>query len=278
MGRAIIVNSPNLFANNNLGTALLVDKILVTSISITGAEDGILKGFYDFLSVSYTPSNTSMKGVKWEIVGNPEGITISGNGKVFVSDATTVESFTVKATSVYDNSITATKTISIVGGAIILNYQNLHNGNINSSEETSSAHQYVHYNSVINCTGGDILRVRFPAISPTYQTCVWYLKVVEFNTLTLPSNLMTKSSLDLTSYISYFPGYSSIPWKRDGSIVDYEIYDSSTVCVYVQIGLSTYDVCSSGYGQKLASINRLNWGLEFGVSEPVGYILKNPDE
>lgn len=279
MGRAIIVNSPNLFANENLGEATLVDKIAVSSISIIGADNGVIKGFYDTLSISYTPYNTSMKGVKWEILNAPEGITISGNGRVDVAETASVSSFTVKATSVYDSSISATKVINIVDGANILTFQTLYNGNINSSRTTSIAHQYIHYGSVISCVGGDCLRIKFPPTSPDYQANRWLLKVVEFNTTSLPSNLMTKSALDLTTYISYFPAdYTSVSYKKGGSVIDYIIQGESTVCVYVQFGMSSLDACSSGYGQKVGSITKYNWALEFNNTEPVGYILKNPED
>lgn len=117
MGIAIIV--PNVsFASKNIGKVTLSsnggggsDVIDVTAITINGPSIVNTDSNIATYSVAYTPSNTTQIGVIWSIeIGNilasitlDGTLTVKGTGSV-----------TIKATSIYNPSIVATKTISVI--------------------------------------------------------------------------------------------------------------------------------------------------------------------
>ena len=275
MGKVIVLDT-HLFADRNLGTVTIVDNIPVTGIGIEGVDSVMWNSEVGY-SVSYTPRTTTQKGVTWEVIDKPTGINVSDDGIVTVSSDATVSSFTIKATSVHDASITATKTVAL-SHVIGMAFNNLLTGNINGSNKTSAARQFCHYNSLIECKKGDIIHVKFPAQKQTsYSSNVWRYKFIEFNTKNLPPNLMTTASLDLTSYISIAHTYIDIPWDKDGSEGSYTIQGDDTVCVYFQFDMrsSTADIAaftSSTYGKPANTQARTNWANEYSGEEQLGYI------
>lgn len=79
----------------------------LTGISIIGESEVGLDG--SPFSISYPPENTSRKGVVWSVVSGSQYASIDRDGYLtVVADG----SVTIKAVSVCDNSITATKTIT----------------------------------------------------------------------------------------------------------------------------------------------------------------------
>lgn len=83
----------------------------LTSISISGADTVSGTSTY---TAAYTPTNTSYKGVTWSINSGSAYASIdSSTGKLTALDGASASSVTIKATSTHDNSITATKTISV---------------------------------------------------------------------------------------------------------------------------------------------------------------------
>lgn len=275
MGKAIVLGE-SLFADINLGSVEVVDSIPITGISIVGADTVMLGESIEY-EVAYTPRNTTYKGVIWEVVDSPIGISVSNDGTVAVGTSATVASFTIKATSVHDASITATKTVALTH-VIGFAFNNLLTGNINGSNKTSAARQFCHYNSLIECKKGDIIHVKFPVQKQTsYSSYFWRFKFIEFNTKNLPTNLMTTASLDLTSYISIAHTYIDIPWDKDGSEGTYTIQGDDTVCVYFQFDMrsSTTDFAaftSSTYGNPANNEARTNWANEYSDEEQLGYI------
>lgn len=115
MGIAIIV--PNVsFASNNIGKVTLSsngggsDVIDVTAITISGPSIVNTDSNIATYSVNYTPSNTTQKGIKWSIENGSDYASISQDGTLTVKKSGSV---TIKATSIYNPSIIATKTISV---------------------------------------------------------------------------------------------------------------------------------------------------------------------
>ena len=115
MGIAIIV--PNVsFANNNIGKVTISSNgggsnvIDVTAITISGPSTVNTDSNIATYSVAYTPSNTTQKGVKWSIESGSDYASITQNGTLTVKKTGSV---TIKATSTYNSSIVATKTISV---------------------------------------------------------------------------------------------------------------------------------------------------------------------
>lgn len=109
MGKAIIIT--DLTLSDNLGKVTLTDEpapsvIEIKGISIASKPSSIQDGVQ--LSVSYSPSNTTQKGVTWS--SSDEGVaTVSNSGYVTVKKAGSV---TITATSTYNSSLSDSLTAS----------------------------------------------------------------------------------------------------------------------------------------------------------------------
>lgn len=81
---------------------------IINSISIEGV-DNVESGGYTF-TINYSPTNTAYKSVIWTIQDGGDFATIDQNGTL---TPTGVGVVTIKATSEYDETIYATKTVSV---------------------------------------------------------------------------------------------------------------------------------------------------------------------
>ena len=85
---------------------------IYTLISIDIVANDEYVGVNHKLDVSYNPTNANNKGVKWSIIEGAEYCEISENtGIINILEGANESSVTVKATSIYDDSIYSQKTI-----------------------------------------------------------------------------------------------------------------------------------------------------------------------
>lgn len=83
------------------------------SIAINGVSDVLIAGeTYDF-TASVLPETTYDKGVKWELTQGLNGVTMTESGSLTVGSGVSGQ-ITVKATSLSDNSVTDSKTYSVI--------------------------------------------------------------------------------------------------------------------------------------------------------------------
>lgn len=111
MGIAIIAKGAD-FGSNNIGVITPSSNVPLVSIAIVGPST--ISGTEADYSVTYEPSNTSQRGVLWSITSGGSYATINEQtGKLTVLPGASSASVTIKATSLYDDTIVATKTITV---------------------------------------------------------------------------------------------------------------------------------------------------------------------
>lgn len=88
--------------------------VVIESLSINGSDSITDSGSY---SVSYTPSNTTQKGVVWSIDSGASYAEINASGLVVAKDGANNSSVTIKATSTANSAIYATKVVSVTKSA-----------------------------------------------------------------------------------------------------------------------------------------------------------------
>lgn len=271
MGKAIVISGAS-FADVSLGKVTPVESLPITGIAITG-DSNVVRGFSATYSIGYTPSDTTQKGVNWEIVGNPEGVTVN-NGIVTVDSGSSATSITLKAISIYDQTIYATKTISVID-ATILKWSSFLSGNISSASKTAATNKYIHYNGIIECQQGDKFHFFLPPLNPSdYSGYKYYLKVVEFGSV--PNNVLTSVGLTLTSYITYLPPYTKVEFSTNGSEAEYEIANSETNYAYIQLGVCNGPtdmqmLSTASYGTDVSTVGKVNWASNFNNDDVLGY-------
>lgn len=118
MGVAIII--PGVVFTENLGKVTLVDgggsgggddAVEVKSIAISGLATVNTANNRATYSVTYTPSNTTQKGVTWSLESGGEYATIDQIGTLTVKGSGSV---TIKAVSKHNSAITTKKVVSVV--------------------------------------------------------------------------------------------------------------------------------------------------------------------
>lgn len=112
MGKAIIIPDVN-FSDFNLGTVTLVNNVPLTSLSIIGPDSFIAVNPASY-SVSYSPANTTQRGVAWSIVDGASYASIDSNGNITVLDGAPADfDLTIRATSIENASIYAEKEVGV---------------------------------------------------------------------------------------------------------------------------------------------------------------------
>lgn len=111
-GIAITIPNANFYSEFGNTITDLVD-VPVTAISII-ANDYYVGTKYA-LAVQYTPLKTSNRGVKWTITSGSEYAAIDAStGVITIFESANMSPVTVKATSLYTNSVYDTKTIQLL--------------------------------------------------------------------------------------------------------------------------------------------------------------------
>lgn len=123
MGVAIIIPNVN-FEDDNLGQVTPRGHIAVQGLSIIG--DSIVYGSGEF-SVSYNPSDTDEIGVYWSVESGNEHATIDSHGVLSVIPGADADTVVIKATSVYNPSVYATKTLTVTNDAAYITRKYLQN-------------------------------------------------------------------------------------------------------------------------------------------------------
>ena len=101
------------FDDANLGKVTIAEDIDVTAISINGASSINNEDNKATYSVSFTPTNTNQRRISWSIESGSQYATIDQNGVVSVLSGAENASVTIKAQSLDNSSIYATKKITV---------------------------------------------------------------------------------------------------------------------------------------------------------------------
>lgn len=112
MGTAIVLKNAD-FSEKNLGKVTFYQPEKLQSISIIGAElieNTIQSASY---KVEYNPKNTDQLDIEWEIIEGSDLATIDQNGVLVLNNTDTNGIIVIKATSLDNPSIFATKTIEV---------------------------------------------------------------------------------------------------------------------------------------------------------------------
>lgn len=100
------------------GVVFSSNSIAISSVEINPSEMSVSAGQKVQLTANVTTTGFANKAVIWEIASTPEGntaeITVNQNGVVNIPKSAKSGTLTVKATSIYDNTKTATATITIL--------------------------------------------------------------------------------------------------------------------------------------------------------------------
>ena len=111
MGLAVIIQGAD-FSSENIGQVTFLKEVDVTGITINANSS--YTGVSAQLSATYEPFNTNQKGVTWAIISGGSYASIHANtGLLSILEGATASQVTVKATSTFNPSITATKTIAV---------------------------------------------------------------------------------------------------------------------------------------------------------------------
>lgn len=110
MGIAIIVPEVS-YSENNLGKVTISQQIPITGISIVGNE--VVMGESSQYTISYSPINTSQRGVVWSVEQGSEYATINQNGLLTILQEASSSVVIIKAISIYDAKVVATKVLQV---------------------------------------------------------------------------------------------------------------------------------------------------------------------
>lgn len=93
--------------------------ILLTGLTINGSLS--VNSITSQYTVGYTPSNTTQQGVAWSIVSGGTYATIDAStGLLTVLSGANASAVVIKATSIINNAISATKSITVTGTVTVL--------------------------------------------------------------------------------------------------------------------------------------------------------------
>lgn len=87
----------------------------VTSVTVSPSTATVSKGQNLELSATVVTTGFANKAVYWSVdsTSYADGVRISDGGKLIIPTTATVTSVTVTATSIYDNTVTGTATITV---------------------------------------------------------------------------------------------------------------------------------------------------------------------
>lgn len=92
-----------------------LDQIGVTSVTVSPSTATVTKGQSIKLSATVVTTGFGNKSVAWSVdsTSKADGVTIKADGTLLVPADASVETITVTATSIYDNTVTGTATITV---------------------------------------------------------------------------------------------------------------------------------------------------------------------
>ncbi len=100
------------YANPN-NTVIDKVEIALTGLAISGDSSVYTAGNTAQFSVTYTPSNTTQRGVSWSIVSGADYASIDESGKLTVKSGANGDTVKIRATSKVNTSVYAEKTINV---------------------------------------------------------------------------------------------------------------------------------------------------------------------
>ena len=109
--KATSIYNSSVFAEKAINVTYAETVEELTSIAIEGPSTVSMKATY---SVLYSPENTAYKGVEWVIDSGSDYATINvDTGELIALDGANSAQVTIKAVSIHDRTIVATKTITV---------------------------------------------------------------------------------------------------------------------------------------------------------------------
>lgn len=106
------------YSQNNIGQVTILQDVDVQSISITGPS--VVEDATAQFGVTYTPAATAQVGVDWSLDSGSEYVTINSNGLLSLIDSISESvEIVIRATSIFNSNISATKTVRLSSGAAI---------------------------------------------------------------------------------------------------------------------------------------------------------------
>ena len=112
------MKTPIVFTSNAQG---------VTSVTVSPATATVSLGQSLDLSAVVVTTGFANKAVAWSVDADAlaDGVKIDSTGHLTIPADATVETITVTATSIYDNTVTGTATITVTGTATITVAENV---------------------------------------------------------------------------------------------------------------------------------------------------------
>lgn len=133
-GIAIIVKDMS-FADDNVGqVAIITDPVPVTGISINGSANVPINIKTLTLSVSYTPSDTTERGISWTVVSGGTYASINQNGVVTLSNLVLNAKFKIRATSTDKPNVYGEKEFTVEASNILPEIKNGKKINISTGQ------------------------------------------------------------------------------------------------------------------------------------------------
>lgn len=196
MGKAIILSGIS-FAGVSIGTIHLAGNVPIQALNISGPVQVIGAADAATFLPTYTPVNTTQRGVTWSIVSGGESASInSASGVLSVLQGATEETVVIRATSVYNPAITADK-------SIIVSYQSSGTGYITSG-------LIAHWDGIDKNNGGDSWKwgdLIGNIVGTAHEESIFghggdYANFANYNYLSLSSNIPVTAT-DYTIEICY---------------------------------------------------------------------------
>lgn len=141
MGVAIIVPGVS-YSDNNLGKVTISQQVPVTGISIVG--NAVARGESSQYTISYSPTNTSQRGVVWSVEQGSEYATINQNGLLTILQGASSSSVRIKAVSTHNAEVVATKVLQVTYFKEIVPVYKLENKSF-----TASSHSVINTNKTL---------------------------------------------------------------------------------------------------------------------------------
>jgi len=121
-GIAIVISGAD-FSQNNLGKVTFLEDSDITGLVILGKDNVI--GKTAVYTISYIPVNTSQRGVTWSIASGADYASIDAyTGILTIKEGANNSSVFIQAKSLYNESVTALKSISVTYHESVIDFSN----------------------------------------------------------------------------------------------------------------------------------------------------------
>lgn len=109
--KAVSTDDSSLVATKQMTLTYVHQSDYITSIGIVGSASVL--GKQATYTVEYNPADTYLIGVDWSVESGGDYASITNNGILSIKEGASANEVVIKATSIYDNNVYATKTITV---------------------------------------------------------------------------------------------------------------------------------------------------------------------